>query len=53
MYMKIVILDADTLGGGAYLEEAGIAPRMREFGTLDVYGRTAPDQTAERCRDRS
>ena len=51
LYMKIVILDADTLGGGAYLEEAGIAPRMREFGTLEVYGRTAPDQTAGRLKD--
>ncbi len=49
--MKIVILDADTLGGGAYLEEAGIAGRLREFGTLEVYGRTAPDQTAERLKD--
>ena len=46
--MKIVILDADTLGGEAYLEQAGIAARMREFGELAVYGRTAPEQTLER-----
>ncbi len=45
MALKIVVLDADTLGGVEYFD------RFKEFGELVVYPVTSPDQTAERVKD--
>ncbi|WP_456380481.1 D-2-hydroxyacid dehydrogenase [Hydrogenimonas sp.] len=43
--MKIVILDAETLGSDIDLTV------FETFGEVEVYRKTSPDETIERCRD--
>ncbi len=42
--MKIVFADADTLGADISLQ------KFNEFGEIDVYGFTRPEQLKERCK---